>query len=406
MPRLTKSVVDDAKPGVKDRFIWDSTLKGFGLKITPKGAKTYVFQYRIGGRAGRSRRITIGKHGAPYTPDKARQEAERHAYAVKHQQLDPQAAKLAQRNDAVVLAFDTYVEKFIKEYLSERWERFQSEGARLLKREAVPHFGSTPLTAITKRDVTDLFDTLKPRVGVAKNTSTVLRKLFNWAVERGELAQSPMDRIALPKPPAARRRYLGDAELAALWKASNKLGNVYGSLLRALILLGQRRDEVGAMTWSEIDLDKAIWTIPGERAKNGKTHLVPLSRQAIKELKATGTRTGYIFTVSGNRPIQNWSYWKRRIDPLLAKELEKADLPPPADWTLHDLRRSFATGLQRLGEHEDVVEALQNRQVRAGNAGTYQRYGYEMEMQRAAQRWGDHMDVLAQDENESLAAAA
>jgi integrase len=372
-------------------------LKGFGIKVTPSGAKTYVYQFRIGGRSGRTRRVTIGKHGAPYTPDRARQEAEKHAYAVKHQQIDPQAAKLALRNDAVALAFDTYAERFIAEYLPDKWVRFQDEGARLLRREAVPHFRGIPLPAISKRDVTELFDKLKPRVGVAKNTSTVLRKMFNWAVERGELHVSPMDRIALPKSPALRRRYLNDAELRALWLASLDLGHPYGRLIRALILLGQRRDEVGAMTWDEVDVDTATWTLPGGRAKNAKDHTVPLSSQAMRELKATGTAKGFLFSVSGDRPVQNWSYWKRRIDPLFAAQMKDANLPPPAPWTLHDLRRSVATGLQRLGEHEDWIEAFQNRAVREGSAKHYQHHHYKEEMRTIAQRWADHIDhVLGQ----------
>src|SRR4051794_36695403 len=156
--KLTKRVVDEAKPSVNDLLIWDTQLKGFGLKVTPTGKKVYLYQYRIGGRAGRTRRYTIGLHGSPWTPDIARDEAERHAFAVKKQGVDPQLSRQMQRNDAVTLAFDKYAERFIEEYLPENWVKFQDEGARLLRREVVPHFRCTPLPAITKRDVTALFD--------------------------------------------------------------------------------------------------------------------------------------------------------------------------------------------------------------------------------------------------------
>jgi integrase len=395
--KLTKSVVDEAKPGVKDRFIWDTTLKGFGLKVTPGGTKSYVFQYRIGGRAGRTQRVTIGKHGASYTPDKARQEAEYHAYAVKHRQIDPQSAKLAHRNDAVALAFDKYAERFITEYLPDNWVRFQKEGARLLRREVIPHFRTTPLPSITKRDVSALFDKLKPRVGIAKNCSTVLRKLFNWAVERGEIEASPMDRIALPKAPPSRSRFLDDNELKALWRVTLDIDHPYAELIRALILLGQRRDEVANMTWGEIDLQQRIWTIPGERTKNAKVHVVPLSSQAMAVLQSSPRRQGFVFSVSGSRPIANWTYWKRKINPLVEAGVTKDNHAKPSPWTVHDLRRSVGTGMQRLGEHLDVVEALANRQVREGVASIYQRHDYRTEMALAAQRWGDHIEALVGD---------
>src|SRR4051794_11312567 len=126
--KLTKRVVDEAKPSVNDLLIWDTQLKGFGLKVTPSGKKIYLYQYRIGGRAGRTRRITIGPHGSPWTPDTARDDAERYAFAVKKQGVDPQLAKQLQRNDAVTLAFDKYAERFIEDYLSENWKRFKAEG--------------------------------------------------------------------------------------------------------------------------------------------------------------------------------------------------------------------------------------------------------------------------------------
>ncbi|GAA4718555.1 tyrosine-type recombinase/integrase [Sphingomonas lutea] len=404
--KLTKRVVDEAKPAVKATFIWDTQLKGFGLKIEPTGTKTYLYQYRLGGRGVTPKRISIGKHGSPWTPDTARDEAERHAFAVKQQGIDPQAVKQQGRNDAVTLAFDKYAERFIKEYLPQNWQRWQNEGARLLRREVVPHFRSTPLPSIAKRDVTALFDKLKNRPGIAKNTSTVLRKLLNWAVERGELDHSPMDRIALPKAPAARERYLNDHELAALYRATEKLDHPYSRAVRTLIFTGQRRDEVADMVWTEVDLNEAQWTIPATRTKNGKSHIVPLSTQVITLLKATGTKKGYLFTASGNGPIQNWSYWKRKIDKLFAAELAVTKLPPPLPWKVHDLRRSVHTGMQRLGEHRDVVEALANRAVREGVAAVYQRHDYRAEMQRAAQRWADHITALVSKKPDAVREAA
>lgn len=403
--KLTKSAVDAAEWPIPGRVIWDTEVKGFGLSVTQKNTKSYIYQYRMGGRGTRSRTLTIGHHGSPWTPDLARKEAERHAISVR-QGIDPQSQKLARRSDAVALAFDTYVERFITDYLEVKWPRFHAEGARLLKREAVPHFRSTPLPSISKRDVTALFDRLKKRPGIAKNTSTALRRLFNWACERGELSASPMDRVPLPKGPKARERFLDDDELAALWKATLRLDHPYARLVRALILLGQRRDEVGAMTWEEIDERSATWTLARDRTKNARPHVVPLASQALAELKTSPFKTGYLFSVSGERPLQNWSKLKAKLDPLFEEEAKKARSSKPAHWTLHDLRRSVATGMQRLGVHADIVEAFSNRQVREGIAGRYQRHSYEDEKRGAAQRWVDHVEAIVSKGGKQRKAAA
>jgi integrase len=388
--KITKTVATNASYPVPGRVIWDTELSGFGLKVTPTNTKTYIFQYRMGGRGARSRTLTIGRHGSPWTPETARKEAERHFISVR-QGIDPQSEKLSAKEDAISLAFDKYVERFVTGCLEKRWPRFKDEGARLLRREAVPHFRATPLPSISKRDVTALFDKLADRPGIAKNTSTVLRRLFNWACQRGDLSASPMDRIVLPEGPGERDRFLDDSEIALVWRATLRLDHPYASLVRSLLLLGQRRDEVGEMTWDEVDLEKGVWFLPPERTKNGKPHSVPLSPAAITELKASPWRGGYVFSVSGDKPIANWSYWKRKLDTLIAKDAQKANVPLPAPWRLHDLRRTVGTGMQRLGEHTDVIEAFCNRQVREGVSGIYQRHDYEMEKRRAAERWSEHV---------------
>jgi integrase len=254
--------------------------------------------------------------------------------------------------------------------------------------------------------VTALFDKLKARPGIAKNTSTALRRLFNWACERGELDHSPMDRVPLPKGPQARERYLDDGELAALWKATLRFDHPYSSLVRSLILLGQRRDEVGSMTWAEIDVDKATWLLAKDRTKNGRAHIVPLSRQALAELQLSPHEEGFLFSVTGEKPLQNWSKLKAKLDKLFDEEAKKAGLEKPAPWKLHDLRRSVATGMQRLGEHADTVEAFCNRQVREGVAGRYQRHHYEDEKRAAAQKWADHIEGLLIRQEDPLSEAA
>lgn len=393
--KLTKRAVDDAKPAAKEYLVHDTLLSGFSLKVTPKGSKSYFYQYRIGGRAGRTRRITIGTHGSPWTPEKARAEAEKHAIAVK-QGHDPQERRQEQRRDAVSLAFDKYAEFFIATCLEEKWPRFKKEGARLLRREAIPYFGAKPLPSITKRDVTGFFDTLKKRPGIANNTSSVLSRLFRWAEDRGELPASPMYRMERPKSPEARERFLNDEELAALWTATLAINHPYCAMVRTLILIGQRRDEVAEMRWEEIDLSSATWKIPANRTKNKKAHLVPLSPMVIAELEATLFRQGWVFSVSGDKPMQNWSYWKRKIDPLFEAALSErsGEKTKPQGWVLHDLRRSVASGLQRRGHDRNVIEVLQNRALPGATANIYQRHDYLHEKRIAIIDWAQHVSEI------------
>ena len=109
--KISKRTVDAAQPGLREVFVWDEDLRGFGLRITPKGSKSYVLQYRMGGREAPTQRYTIGKHGSPWTPERARKEAERLLILVR-QGTDPVEADRVRRRQAVDLAFNAYVESF------------------------------------------------------------------------------------------------------------------------------------------------------------------------------------------------------------------------------------------------------------------------------------------------------
>ncbi len=324
-------------------------LKGFGLRLTPKGAKSYVFQYRMGGREAPSRRYTIGGHGSPWTPEKARKEAERLLIMVR-QGIDPVQADQERRRQAVDLAFDSYVESFTTLYLKKRWKQWQL-GAGVLRREAMPVLRSKPLPRIKRSDLSPIWDRLQDRPAVARLTHATLRKLFRWAVSRGDLERSPLEGVEAPPAVAARDRVLSDAELRAVWRAADQLGQPFNGFYKVLILTGQRREEVAGTEWSELDRDLSLWTLPGYRTKNGKPQVVPLSRPAFELLDelAGGSpwpRRGLVFSTTGSTPISGFSKAKLKLDTLMSESLPSDDLRP---WRAHDIRRTVATGLQRLG---------------------------------------------------------
>ncbi|MEO9827582.1 MAG: tyrosine-type recombinase/integrase [Paracoccaceae bacterium] len=400
--KLTKRTIDATEPTGKEFVVWDTQLSGFGLKVTKAGSKSFIYRYRMGGRGYPDKRVTIGSVGSGLTADEARKSAELNAFKVR-QGIDPQQEKKRGQQDAHSLAFDKYVEHFVSHGLAKDWKKSGGEAARLLRREAVPQLGHNPLPEIQKRDVTRLFDKLADRPGIARNTATALSKLFRWAVARGDLAQSPMEGILWPEKAPVRARYLDDIEITALWEATQAISHPYARLVRLLLLTGQRRDEVGEMVWEEVDIDAQAWFLPAARAKNGQAHTVPLAAAALAELVGQEIEgCAYVFTASGSQPIQNWSYWKKKLDREFDAVMEDRGHMRPERWKLHDLRRTVATGMQRIGVANDVVEAFHNRQVRQGVAGRYQHHDYPAEKKMAAEAWSSHLMALVAKSDPNL----
>lgn len=407
--RITKRSVDAIKVADRDQFLWDDEVSGFGLKVTPNDRRMYLLQYRMGGRGSPTRRYTIGRHGT-WTPDEARTEAKRLRKLVDKGQ-DPQHANQQRQRAEVDLAFNVYLERFLRLYGEKEWSprTFLSASSNLRryvlpvlwdkKRKALPH--------ITRSDVVAVFDALPPgKPALPRNVFAHARKLFSWAVERGDIERSPFDGMKSPPAVATRERVLTDEELRLVWEASYTLGKPFGAMVRVLMLTGQRRDEVAGLPWAELDRGNALWTIPGARTKNGETQLVPLTAEVITELDAIagGTdwpRKGPVFTTNGKTPVSGFSKAKARLDEQMLKLARKQALDSgndPADveiagWRLHDLRRTLATGMQRLGVRFEVTEALLNHVsgAKAGVAGVYQRHNWRDEKRTALEAWARHV---------------
>lgn len=395
--KVTKRNVDALIPAPQDQFLWDPELRGFGARLTRGGVLSYVLQYRMGGRESPARRYTIGKHGSPWTPDTARKEAERLLYLVR-QGKDPVEVERERRREAVDLAFDAYVEKFIELYLKRRWKQWKL-GAGVLRREAVPVLHSKPLPRIKRSDFATMFDRMHDRPAVARITFATLRKLFRWAVGRGDLDRSPLEGVDAPPAVPSRDRVLSDQEVAAVWTGTSSLGQPFAGFYRLLILTGQRRQEVARMDWSEVDRSQQLWTLPGSRTKNGRPQLVPLSSAAMEVLddlaeEGPWPKAGLVFSTTGRTPVSGFTKPKKRLDEVVAAELST----PPEPWRVHDIRRTLATGLQRLGVRFEVTEAVLNHVSgsRGGIAGVYQRYDWAQEKRAALEKWALHVVQVAQ----------
>jgi len=421
--KITLSAVKAMVKTERTEFLWDSDLAGFGLRMTANGAKSYIYQYRMGGREAVKKRHTIGKHGSPWTPDTARTEAKRLALMVG-QGIDPALADKERRRQAVDLAFSAYVTAFVDGYLKTRWKDW-ALGESMLKRHAMPILKGTPVPTIKRSHIAEVLDRLADRPASAKLMHATLRKLFNWSVNRGDIERSPMEGMEAPEGAQARERVLNDDELTEAWKATKKLNPTFGALFRLLMITGQRREEVTGLDWAELDRASATWTLPSSRAKNDKAHIVPLSDLAITEIDEIARKlapdaeeikwpkAGLLFTTTGTTVVSGHSKAKLRLDAEInaarAERAEKAGEEthqPMPQWRLHDLRRTFATGMQRLGIRFEVTEAALNHisGSRSGVAGVYQRHDWKEEKRVALDAWARHISAaLAPSDDTNVA---
>jgi integrase len=313
--------------------------------------------------------------------------------------VDPVEAELERRRQAVDLAFDSYAASFVERYLKERWKQWQA-GNAVLANHAIPVLRNKALPKIGRGDLNPIWDGLRDRPAVARLTFATLRKLFRWAVSRGDLERSPLEGVEAPPAIPPRDRVLSDRELAVICEASTGIGEPFASFYQILLLTGQRREEVASMQWDELEQDTATWMLPGSRTKNAQPHLVPLSQQVLHNLDhlAGGLnwpRSGLVFSTNGKTAISGFSKAKRRLDEAV-KALAGGGESHAQPWRVHDLRRTVATGLQRLGVRFEVTEAVLNHVSgsRSGVAGVYQRHDWKAEKRAALDAWGAHVESL------------
>jgi integrase len=388
---LTVKAIENFKPGASRREVPDGDVRGLYLQIFPSGKASWAFRYRFGGR---TRKLTIG--ASPEISLKDARDLARAAHLQIASGEDPGAAKQAARSAAKALPARDMVEKVAAQFLARHVKNLAAatriEVGRIIAKEILPAFRGRRLSEIKRPDVVEWLDAIvdRPAPIAANRVLSWFKGLCNFAVERGVLDVSP---IAGIKPPAAetpRDRVLSDDELKAVWEAADALEPVYAGFIKLLILTGQRLREVSEMEWKEIDLDSKLWTLPAARAKNSIEHSIPLSDQAADVLRSLPRIAGseFVFTLTGRRPIQGHHFVKCRLDALMP--------PDTAPWVLHDIRRTVASGMARLGVNLPVIEKLLNHVSGsfAGIVGVYQRHSFADEKRAAMQVWARHVQAL------------
>jgi len=387
--RLTTRAIENLQPVADRREIPDALLVGLYCVIHPTGKKVWAVRYR---NRGVNRKLTLGPYPA-ISLKHARELAGKALRAVAEGR-DPGLEK-TQARAAKADSIESVVEKFLeRHYRRTNRPKTAHRAEQLLRLHVLPRWRARMVGDITRRDVRDVLDRVVDGGAPiqANRVLAVVRKLFNWCVAHDILAVSPCAGVERPTAERSRDRVLDDVELRLVWQAAGEIGYPHGPLVQLLALTGQRRDEVGQMRWSEVDLEKRLWTLPPERVKNRKPHEVPLSEAALATLKGLPRIDGssFVFTFSGASPATGFSKAKLKFDALLP-----ADMPA---WRLHDLRRTCASGMARLGINLPVIEKVLNHSSGsfAGIVGVYQKHSFADEKRAALEAWGNFVAALVE----------
>ncbi|MFM9859150.1 tyrosine-type recombinase/integrase [Pseudoxanthobacter sp. M-2] len=412
---LTDRFVSTAKPaaGKRQTEFFDGLVRGLAFLVSSGGARSWFLIFTRPAD-GKRARIKLGTY-----PEMSLAEARRAARETRArigEGVDPVAAKAA---EAAAMRVRDLVESYLARHVVAK--RSAAEIGRRLRKNVVEAIGDVKLSALHRRDVTRAIDAVADRGAVieANRVAQDLRAMLRWAAGRGDVDPSIALAIRLPTPATPRERVLSAGELRTVWAALPAAGMTEGMrrILRLCLITGQRVGEVAGMTRDEIDLDAAVWTIPGRRAKNGRDHVVPLSpmalatiRRQLADVDAADERrerregrgrgaTPFVFPAPGGRaPITVQAVSKavkREESPTAGAKVPTA--PGVAPWTPHDLRRTAATHMEELGVSPFVVGHVLNHVsvTRASiTSRVYARYDYAREKREALELWANRLAAI------------
>jgi len=390
--KLTDRTVNAIQPppsGRADYFDADRKLPGFGLRVAASGRKSWVLLYRHGLRP---RRLTLGTYPTLGLAD-ARARA-REALLAVMQGEDPAAAKRAAREAPT---FDEVASAYVERHAKAK-KRSWREDQRMLDHDVLPAWRTLKARDITARQVRELLDILVDRHAPiqANRTFALIRKMFNWAgaPDRALVPQfhNPCRGIEAPAPEHARSRVLTLDEILQLWRALDGEDLHTAAIFRLYLLTAQRGGELLTMAWPDVDLEAAWWTIPSERAKNGLTHRVPLSRQARAILQALQEQSNGSPWVFPSARSDGASGHRERVYAAVARIRQRSGV---VDLQPRDLRRTAASHMTSMGISRLVVGKILNH-VEPGVTAVYDRHSYDREKREALEAWAGWLSEIVE----------
>jgi integrase len=384
--KLTPKSIDSLPPAAAKRYeVRDELVTGLLVRVSASGRKGWYVNARI---VGRVRRIKIGTYPILSLSD-ARDQA-------REILRDAQLGKFAREEvKPVVPTFSEVVSQFIELYAKPRnrsWKRSKSVLTKF------SDLNQKPINAIKRSDVVRILDGMVASgmtIG-ANRALSAIKKLFAWCVDRGAIEINPVAGLKATAKEISRDRVLTDHEIFTYWATAEAESFPFAQFAHVLLLTAQRRGEVAGMSWSEIDFDNAVWTIPAKRAKNATQHAVPLAPLVVDILKSLPRflNSDLVFTTTGKTPISGFGRFKRRLDDGSADD----------SWRLHDLRRTAATKMALSGVQPHIIEAVLNHKsgIVSGIAAVYNRHAYLDEKREALLTWQKQVLTLLQNTRSTL----
>lgn len=408
---LTVLAVDNVKPKSARFEMPDGKVGGLRLVVQPSGHKSWALRYTV---HGRNRKLTLG----PYSKESLDLEAARTLASSRLLEFrtgrDPAAEKAQARRRAQAgldrqETFGAVWERYLAGYVRPNLKpstikEIERLGATLI----LPKFRRYALSEVATHDVSALIKAQRSR-GTALQGNKVfatLRGFFNWCRREILLTDNPCAGLQKPEVETARERVLTDQEVKWLWRACGEIDFPFGPMTRLLLLTAARREEVRGMMERELDRKARLWTLPGKRTKNGKEHSIHLSDAVVDVLASMPklrNEGGLLFSTNHKTPCSGFSRAKSRLDKLMI-EYAKADGAEFEPWRVHDLRRTAASGMARIGIALPVIERALNHISGsfAGIVGVYQRHEFTAEKQAAFDAWGSFVIALVSGSPENI----
>lgn len=375
----TKLTEADAKradpPATGYRVLWDSEVRGFGLRVSAGGAKAFVLNYRI---RGRERRLTIGRYPDDHSVKSAREAAKGYRRRIRDGE-DPQGERHVERSAPTI---EGLAERYRTEHLPTKAPKSRREDEDMLRQFILPALGKLKVADVKQSDIARLHRSLSDRPYRANRVLALLNTMFNQSVDAGDRAYNPCKKVKKYRE-QPRERYLTAAELRRLFDAlADHPDRVGANVVRLLALTGCRRGEALAAKWADFDLETGVWHKPASGTKQRRVHRVPLSPPAVDLLRQVWREHGgreHVFP-SERKPNQP----REGVRRVWSEACEAAGLD---DVRVHDLRHSYASLLASSGESLQVIGALLGH----SNHSTTQRYAHLLDdtLRQATERAGE-----------------
>jgi integrase len=390
--RLTKRFVASVAPPASGRAVYlDDAAAGLELRVSADGGKSWSIRYRPKGADAERKRETYGTYPAVDLAAARRRAKDIAAAAARGVDLPAQEVREREekrraeaRPQTVAALLDEYVVSYCRAN-QRKWTLTE----RMFDAHVKPAIGNIALIELRRADVVELLDDLQNGKGLRAQVNRVRSQILaalNWAVEREYLDLNPAAAVKKRKIETSRDRVLHDDELRSIWCAADALPDPSRSLVKALVLTGQRRDEVRLMDWSEVDLTRAVWTLPAARNKGKRDHQIPLAPAMLALLQGLRLTGKPVFTVDGVRPYGG----QKRLKAILDREAGVTG------WTFHDIRRTVSTGMAALHVPQDTIDRVLNH-AKGALAGTYNRHQYLNEKRAALEAWAERVAFVIGD---------